>query len=129
MGIPVWIPNRSAPGSKELNVAAFNIVSGFAQGNLGRNALRGFGEQQLDAGVRRSIPIRERFVLSLAAQVYNVSNHPNFANPSPLQGANLASPNFGVVTEMLNQSGGGAVNSLFRSGGPRSIEVSVRLRF
>jgi hypothetical protein len=128
-GNPIWIPNAFAPGGRQLNLAAFDIVSGFEQGNLGRNSLRGFGAQELDLGLRRSIPITERFVLSLAAQAYNVANHPNFANPSPLEGANLASPNFGVVTQMLNQSFGGAVNSLFRPGGPRSIELSVRLRF
>ncbi|HTB12304.1 MAG TPA: carboxypeptidase regulatory-like domain-containing protein [Bryobacteraceae bacterium] len=128
-GLPVWIPNPNVPGGQELNVLAFNIVSGFEQGNLGRNVLRGFGEQQLDLGVRRTIPITERISLNLSAQAYNVFNHPNFANPSPLEGANLASPNFGVVTEMLNQSFGGAVNSLFRTGGPRSIELAVRLRF
>jgi carboxypeptidase family protein len=128
-GLAVWIPNPNVPGGQELNLAAFNIVTGFAQGNLGRNVLRGFGAQQLDLSLRRAFPITERLVLSLSAQAYNVFNHPNFANPSPLEGANLASPNFGVVTEMLNQSFGGAVNSLFRTGGPRSIELAVRLRF
>jgi hypothetical protein len=128
-GLPVWIPNPNVPGGQQLNIQAFDIVTGFAQGNLGRNVLRGFGAQQLDLGIRRAIPITERIVLSLSAQAYNVFNHPNFANPSPLEGANLASPNFGVVTEMLNQSFGGAVNSLFRTGGPRSIELSIRLRF
>jgi hypothetical protein len=128
-GLPVWISNPNVPGGRQLNIQAFDIVTGFAQGNLGRNALRGFGAQQLDLGLRRAIPISERLNLSLAVQAFNVGNHPNFANPSPLEGANLASPNFGIVTEMLNQSFGGAVNSLFRSGGPRSIELSVRLRF
>jgi hypothetical protein len=128
-GYAVWIPNPNVPGGKELNLAAFNIVTGFSQGNLGRNSIRGFGAQQLDAGLRRSIPITEKVSLSLSAQAYNVFNHPNFANPSPFEGANLVSPNFGVVTEMLNQSFGGAVNSLFRAGGPRSIELAVRLRF
>jgi hypothetical protein len=128
-GLPVWIPNPNVPGGQQLNILAFNIVSGFEQGNLGRNVLRGFGAQQLDLGIRRAIPITERMSLTLSAQAYNVANHPNFANPSPLEGANLASPNFGIVTEMLNQSFGGAVNSLFRTGGPRSVEISVRLRF
>jgi hypothetical protein len=30
---------------------------------------------------------------------------------------------------MLNQSFGGGVNSLYRAGGPRSMEFSVRLQF
>jgi hypothetical protein len=128
-GLPVYIPNPNVPGGRELNLAAFDIVTGFAQGNLGRNVLRGFNAQQLDLSLRRAIPITERFTATFSASAYNVFNHPNFANPSPLTGANLASPNFGVVTEMLNQSFGGAVNSLFRTGGPRSIELAVRLRF
>ena len=128
-GKAVWIADSTVPGGMRINSAAFDLVSGFAQGNLGRNVLRGFGTQQLDLSLRRTIPITERWLLSLAAQAYNVMNHPNFANPSPLEGASLASPNFGVVTQMLNQSFGGSVNSLFRSGGPRSIELSVRLQF
>jgi hypothetical protein len=128
-GNPVWIPNPNVPGGQQLNIAAFDIVTGFEQGNLGRNSLRGFGAQQLDAGLRRAIPITERIGLTISAQAYNVFNHPNFANPSPFEGANLVSPNFGVVSEMLNQSFGGPVNSLFRPGGPRSIELTVRLRF
>jgi hypothetical protein len=128
-GLAVWIPNPNVPGGRELNLAAFDIVTAFQQGNLGRNTIRGFGAQQLDLSLRRAIPLTERLVLSFSAQAYNVFNHPNFANPSPFEGANLVSPNFGVVTEMLNQSFGGAVNSLFRSGGPRAIELTVRLRF
>jgi hypothetical protein len=128
-GNPLWIVDPTVPGGMRLNSAAFDLVTGFSQGNLGRNVLRGFGVQQLDLSLRRTIPITERWILSLSAHAYNVMNHPNFANPSPLQGASLASPNFGVVTQMLNQSFGGAVNSLYQSGGPRSIELSVRLQF
>jgi hypothetical protein len=128
-GDPVFISNPNVPGGRELNLAAFDIVSGFAQGNLGRNSIRGFGAQQLDLSLRRAIPITERFTLSLAASAYNAFNHPNFSNPSPFEGANLSSPNFGVVTQMLNQSVGASGNSLFRNGGPRSIELSVKIQF
>jgi hypothetical protein len=133
-GDPVYIANPAVPGGRQLNIQAFDIVTASSQfqndqGTLGRNSLRGFGAAQLDLGLRRTIAITERMSLSVAAQAYNVTNHPNFANLSPLEGANLASPNFGVVTEMLNQSFGGAVNSIFRSGGPRALELSVRLRF
>jgi hypothetical protein len=128
-GKGVWISDPTVPGGLRLNSAAFDLVTGFSQGNLGRNVLRGFGTQQLDLALRRSVPIGDRWKLNLAIQAYNVMNHPNFANPSPLEGANLASPNFGVVTQMLNQSLGGSGNSLYRSGGPRSIELSLRLQF
>jgi hypothetical protein len=75
------------------------------------------------------IPITDRFQINVAAQGYNVLNHPNFANPSPMEGGNMSSPNFGVMTRMLSQAGGGGVSSLYHSGGPRSMEFSVKLQF
>ena len=128
-GEAIWLSDPKVPGGKRLNEAAFKIPSGYAQGDLGRNALRGFGFAQLDLSLRRTIPLGERIQLNLSAQGYNVTNHPNFANPSPQEGSNMSSPNFGVVTQMLYQGFGGGVNSLYRSGGPRSMEFSVRLQF
>jgi hypothetical protein len=128
-GEAIWIDDPHAPGGRRLNENAFFIPSGYNQGNLGRNSFRGFGASQLDLALRREFPITERIRFNIAAQAYNVFNHPNFANPSPQQGANLASPDFGVMTHMLNQGFGGSVNSLYRSGGPRSMELSLRLQF
>ena len=129
-GQAIWIVDHGVPGGKRINKAAFSIPSGYAQGDLARNSLRGFGFGQLDASLRRTIPVTERWQLNIALQAYNATNHPNFANPSPQEGANMASPNFGVMTQMLYQGfGGGGVNSLYRSGGPRSMELSVRLQF
>jgi len=128
-GLPIWIDDPKVPGGKRLNIAAFSAPTGYAQGDLGRNALRGFGFSQLDLSLRRMIPITERYQIGIAAEGYNILNHPNFANPSPLEGANMSSPNFGIVTQMMNQAFGGGVNPLFRSGGSRSMELSVRLQF
>ena len=128
-GKAIWISDPHVPGGRRLNPAAFEIPDGYAQGNLGRNALRGFSFGQLDLSLRRVIRIGERMQMNLAAQGYNVLNHPNFANPSPMEGGNMASPNFGIVTRMMNQSFGGGVNSLYRSGGARSMELSLRFQF
>jgi hypothetical protein len=129
-GLPVWISNPAAPGGRQLNAAAFYLPTDyFAQGTLGRNTLRGFDFNQLDFAIRRVFPISERGQFSIALQGYNVLNHPNFANPSPLLGGNLASPDFGVATQMVYQSAGGGINSLFRPGGPRSLELALRVQF
>jgi hypothetical protein len=128
-GLPIWTDDPKVPGGKRLNIAAFSVPTGYAQGNLGRNALRGFGFAQLDLSLRRMIPITDRYQIGIAAQGYNILNHPNFANVSPLEGANMSSPNFGIVTQMMNQAFGGGVNPLFRSGGSRSMELSLRLQF
>jgi hypothetical protein len=129
VGGPIWIDNPEVPGGRELNSAAFITPCGYAQGNMGRNELRGFSFAQLDLALRRVIPITERYRFSIAVEGFNALNHPNFANPSPLEGANLASPDFGVVTQMFNQTFGGGVNALYRSGGPRSMELALRLSF
>ena len=128
-GEAIWIDNSAVPGGRELNSAAFITPCGYAQGNMGRNELRGLPFAQLDLALRRVIPITERYRFNIALEGFNALNHPNFANPSPLQGANLASPDFGVVTQMYNQTFGGGVNALYRSGGPRSMELSLRLQF
>ncbi len=128
-GLPIWISDPKVPGGRRLNPAAFFIPTGYQQGNLGRNSFRGFSLSQLDLAVRRMVPLSERFKLNLSAGAYNILNHPNFANPTPLEGGNLSSPDFGIMTRMVNQSLGGGVNALYRTGGPRSVEFSLRLQF
>ncbi|MBI4877883.1 MAG: TonB-dependent receptor [Acidobacteria bacterium] len=130
-GLPVWVTDSSSPGGRRLNKKAFTVPEGYGQGNLARNSLRGFGVFQTDLSLRRQIPLKERLRLNVSAQAFNVFNNPNFANPSPQEGANLSSPNFGVMTRMLNQSGfgGGGLNSLYRSGGARALELALRLQF
>jgi hypothetical protein len=128
-GDPVWLKDPRVPGGKRLNLAAFPLPSNYGQGSLGRNALRGFSFKQVDLSLRREIPIGERWRINLAAAGYNILNHPNFANPTPLEGENMSSPDFGIVTQMMNQTFGGGVNPLYRQGGSRSLEFSVRLQF
>jgi hypothetical protein len=128
-GGPIWLSDPKVPGGRRLNLAAFPLPSGFGQGNLGRNSLRGFSFSQLDLSLRRMIAVSERWRVNFAATGYNIFNHPNFANPTPFEGQNMSSPNFGLVTGMVNQTFGGGVNSLYRFGGSRSMEFSVRLQF
>jgi len=45
-GVPLYVHESNAPGGKIINAAAFSIPAA-GQGNLGRNALRGFGATQL----------------------------------------------------------------------------------
>ncbi len=128
-GKPIWIADPAAPGGKRVSKDAFSIPAGFQQGNQIRNSIRGFWMYQVDLSLRKNIRIMERLNLVLAAQSYNLTNHSNFANPSPLAGANFSSPNFGVATSMVNQAFGGGLNSLYRAGGPRSMELSIKLQF
>jgi hypothetical protein len=130
-GVPFYIYPSDAPGGKVINPAAFDTpVPATAQGNLGRNALRGFGATQWDMTVRRQFRFTERFSLQARGDFFNILNHPNFGSPINY----LSSPQFGRATMMLNNylgSGGqsGGLNPLYQIGGPRSIQLALKLQF
>ena len=78
----------------------------------------------------RQIPITERFKLHLSLQGFNIFNTPSFANPQRNEGASLASSNFGVSTRSRATGfGGGGLGSVYQTGGPRSIQIALRLQF
>jgi hypothetical protein len=102
------------------------------QGNLGRNALRGFGLAQWDFSVHRDFAIHESLKLQFRAEMFNVLNHPNFGPPSGCLGPCLDP--FGVSSHSLAQSlganvGFGGFASLYQLGGPRSIQLALKLSF
>jgi hypothetical protein len=95
------------------------------QGTEGRNDIPGFGLTQVDLSFGRKFPIREQLTLQFRADAFNVLNHPNFANP-------LGSIESGAASlksqSMLNQALGG-LSPLFQQGGPRSLQLSLKLVF
>jgi hypothetical protein len=127
-GIPFYIDDRTAPGGWRINSAAFAFPAPGQQGNLGRNALRGFPLSQTDMAIVRAFRVTERVKLQFRVESFNVFNHPNFAQPV----SRLRNPaQFGRSTSMLNQSLGfdAGQNPLYQIGGPRSIQLSARLHF
>jgi hypothetical protein len=129
-GAPLWIANPNIGGGKEINPAAFAIPTGAVQGDLGRNALRGFGATQVDLTLRRQFKFHERLSLQARADFFNIFNHPNFGPPINY----LSSPLFGQSTQMLGASLGsggqnGGLNPLYQIGGPRSVQLALKLLF
>jgi hypothetical protein len=129
-GIPLWMADPSVAGGKEINRAAFSVPATAVQGDLGRNALRGFGAAQIDLTLRRQFKLRERLSLQARADLFNVFNHPNFGSPVNY----LSSPQFGQSTQMLAGSlgsggQGGGLNPLYQIGGPRSVQLALKLQF
>ena len=130
-GAPIWIVDPAAAGGRRLNPDAFTLPAAGQQGNAGRNRLRGFPFSQVDLAIRRAFRLRERLRLSVRAEAFNVLNHPNFLNPSADD--RLGSPDFGRATQMANRGFGGvqgpALQQFYESGGPRSMQLSLRLEF
>jgi hypothetical protein len=129
-GQPRWLSDPSAPGGRRLNPAGFLSRSGLTQGNLGRNALRGFGMHQVDLSLRREFSAGEGRSLALRVELFNVLNHPNFADPAHF----LSSPLFGESPSMLNSmlgtgSPGSGLTPALQTGGARSVQVMLRYRF
>jgi hypothetical protein len=52
------------------------------QGDLGRNALRGFGAANVDFTLRRQFELRERLALQARADFFNTFNQTNFGSRS-----------------------------------------------
>ena len=137
-GSPLYLYGPQYPGGKGFNPSAFtppptdSSGNPLRQGNLGRNALRGFGATQWDFAVHRDFPVRENWKLQFRAEMFNILNHPNFAPPV----ADISnSAQFGRSNQMLANFlaggglGSGAFSPLYQIGGPRSIQLALKLFF
>jgi hypothetical protein len=128
-GAPLWIDDAQVAGRRRLNQAAFGAPAG-AAGTLGRNAIAGNGLMQVDMSLRREFRLVGGLSAEVGVNVFNVLNHPAFADPTPY----LSSPWFGQSTSMQNlMFGSGSPNTglppLFQPGGARSAELSFRVSF
>jgi hypothetical protein len=147
-GLPLYLYGSQYPGGKILNDTPAQGGPGclgpycppptdtngnpLRQGTLPRNALRGFRATQWDFSVHRDFPVRESLKLQFRAEMFNVLNHPNFGNPV---GDLSNTSQFGQSIQMLGRSldglnqGGGSFSPLYQIGGPRSIQLALKLVF
>jgi hypothetical protein len=87
-------------GQQFFDPTAFAAPTGVRFGSSGRNLLRGPGVVNLDLGLFRKFPIRERVTLEARIEAANFSNTPHFNNPN----SNINGGNFLQVTSaMLDQ--------------------------
>jgi hypothetical protein len=129
-GVPLYLYSDTLPGGRRINPAAFDGATPLAQarqGTLGRGTLRGFGLSQIDLSIRRRFSLGERASLDFRADAFNLFNTPNFANPIGV----MTSSNFGRSTQILSSGTAGASgqNPLFVLGGPRSIQLALKVQF
>jgi len=124
-GQPIWISNPETPGGRALNPDAFAVPTSDRQGSEGRNDVAGFGFTQADLSLDRLFALGDRLRLQFRADAFNALNHPNFTNPPGYI-------QFGALQlqsrRMLNRGLGG-LNPLFQGGGPRSLQLSLKLTF
>ncbi len=143
---PLYLKDPLAPGGSRFNntidpahpgcKGPFCPPAAGRQGTLGRNVMRGFPMWQLDLALRRQFSLGERASLQLRAEAFNIFNHPNFGDPGTnTDNANvLTNPLFGQSTQMLKTSLGtggttGGFSPLYQVGGPRSMQLALKLQF
>ena len=129
-GVPFYLSGTQYPGGRAINKAAFVNPPAGQQGTLRRNALRGLGAWQSDFTVRRQFHLSDRIGLQFRTEIFNIFNHPNFGLPLN----NISSALFGQSTQTLAASLGsggpnGGFNPLYQIGGPRSIQLALKLQF
>ena len=129
-GVPLELFGSQYPGGKIFNSAAFAEPAPGTQGNFGRNVLRGFGATQADVAFQRQFRLTEQLNLRFRAEFFNIFNHPNFGPPD----GNLPDALFGHSTQTLASSLGtgganGGFSPLYQIGGPRSIQLALKLAF
>jgi hypothetical protein len=122
-------PNEGGPNCKGPGKGAFCPAAG-QQGDFGRNALRGFGASQVDLAFQRQFHLTETMQLRFRGEFFNIFNHPNFGPPDN----NITDGLFGLSRATLNNSLGsgganGGLNPLYQIGGPRSIQLALKLQF
>ncbi len=114
-----------------------NCIAGTQHfGNLGRNAFVGPHYRNFDFSIVKNNNLGERVKMQIRVDVFNLFNHPNFANP--------LWPNFGVdfLQNGIDAAGRGmgflpitttpdvgTGNPFLGGGGSRNIELAVRLSF
>lgn len=108
-------------------------------GNLGRDSLRGPSFKQWDLAIYKNTQITERVGLQLRADIFNVLNHPNFANP--FLPAFIADPGIngfqitngretGKGTFPITATGDVGIGNPFLGGGaPRGIQLAAKFTF
>jgi hypothetical protein len=125
-GVPLYLygPPSLYSGGRRINPAAFAEPAAGQYGDAPRNFVNGFGAVQTDFAMRRAIPIHDRLQLQFRAEAFNLFNHPNFGAINAIYG----NFQFGEATAILAQSLG-TLSPLYQMGGPRSLQLALKLTF
>jgi len=101
-------------------------------GASGRNLWRDAGFKNLDLSIDKAIKFNDRISAQFRAEFFNLFNHPIFCNPNGIAGGANSTPgdpntaNFGAAGSTPDVC---ASNPEIGSGGPRSIQLGLKLIF
>jgi hypothetical protein len=105
-------PHSAARANEWFNTSCFSQPGSFSFGNEPRvdPAMRTDGQDNFDVSFDKSFDIWEQAKLKFSAQIFDLFNHPQFAEPNTTLG-----PGFGEVTHQTNL--------------PRTVQFALRFSF
>ncbi len=122
---PVVLAGQVIPSSNGTAIAG---ATGTDFGNVGRNLLRGPSQTNVDLSVIKRFRLRESTNIELRAEVFNLFNHVNFANPiSNLSSVPTASLN--LTTGRITGDPGDFGRIVEASNNPRMIQFALKINF
>jgi hypothetical protein len=100
-------------------------------GNMHRNMFRGPGLKAWDLSIVKNWKLGDRFTAQLRGEIFNILNHPSFANP---YGVNFtfahsdpsAPGSFGCLCATPDVAD---ANPVIGTGGPRNVQLGIKLGF
>jgi len=99
-------------------------------GNMGRNIFPDSGFKNVDFSIAKNWHFGERVHAQFRAEFFNIFNHPNFANPYGGQnGFGFNDPSVGGFGCGCATPDIAAANPAVGSGGPRSVQLGLKLTF
>ena len=130
-------------GNPGAATAAVNLFGCYANGNsvmippalgtfgtMGRNIFPDSGFKNIDFSVAKNWHLGERLRAQFRAEFFNIFNHPNFANPYGGQnGFGFNDPSVGGFGCGCATPDVAAANPAVGSGGPRSVQLGLKLTF
>ena len=116
-------------GGSYFNPLAFSPVTTASFGYVQPDILRGPGIANIDSALQRDFRIKERFVLQFRADIYNLFNHPAFANP----GGNVSNLQLNSDGSVKNLAGYTQVTNVINTGRDageqRDMRFSMHISF
>jgi len=99
-------------------------------GTMGRNIFPDSGFKNMDFSIAKNWHFGEQFHAQFRAEFFNILNHPNFANPYGGQnGFGFNDPSAGGFGCGCATPDVAAANPAVGSGGPRSVQLGLKLTF
>jgi hypothetical protein len=82
-GVPIYL--NTGDKTQWLNPAAFALPGIGELGSLGKGSIRGRPITNLDFSENKNWTFKEKYQIQFRAEMFNVFNHPNFANQAGYQ--------------------------------------------